>query len=64
MMESRQTLRQLFRISEEGTRRQNCQQAAIFGAIFMLVGVSLDFVVYPGMVSEIFINRLITAVLW
>jgi len=63
MMESRQTLRQLFRISEEGTRRQNCQQAAIFGAIFMLVGVSLDFVVYPGMVSEIFINRLITAVL-
>ena len=40
-------LRELFNQSEELAKRQNCLQAAIFGAVFMLVAVSLDFVVYP-----------------
>lgn len=63
MTRSTQSLKELFRLSEEPSRKQNCQQAAIFGAVFMLVGVTLDMVVYPDMVREIFFNRLITAVL-
>ena len=63
MTEFRETLWKLFMASEEKSRSQNCRQAAIFGAIFMLVGVSLDFVVYPDMVPVIFVNRMITAVL-
>lgn len=63
MTSSTQSLKKLFRQSEEKSGRLNCQQAAIFGAVFMLVGVILDMVVYPNMVREIFFNRLITAVL-
>ena len=56
-------LRNLFYQSEQQARRDNCVQATIFGAVFMLVGVSLDLVVYPEMVGEIFVNRLVTAFL-
>ncbi|MCP5536063.1 MAG: response regulator [Akkermansiaceae bacterium] len=63
MTRSTQSLRELFRASEEQSKKLNCQQAAVFGAVFMLVGVTLDMVVYPDMVRDIFFNRLITAVL-
>ncbi len=63
MTRSSQSLKVLFRLSEDQSRKQNCQQAAVFGAVFMLVGVSLDMVVYPDMVRELFVNRLVTAVL-
>ncbi len=58
-----QSLKELFRLSEVQSGRVNCQQAAVFGAVFMLVGVVLDMVVYPDMVREIFFNRLVTSVL-
>lgn len=61
MTESDYTDRQLFKISEEHARKINCQQAAIFGAVFMIVGVSLDYVVYPEDVPQLFVNRVITA---
>ncbi len=63
MTSSTQSLKELFRLSEEQSRKLNCQQAAIFGAVFMLVGVSLDMVVYPELVKDIFFNRLATAVM-
>ncbi|NNJ86765.1 MAG: response regulator [Akkermansiaceae bacterium] len=56
-------MKKIFRLSEEQSRRQNCKQAAIFGAVFMLVGVTLDIVVYPELVTNLFYNRLATAVL-
>ena len=63
MSEPNNTTRQLFKISEERARIANCQQAAIFGAIFMMVGVGLDVVVYPDRVGEILVNRVVTAAL-
>lgn len=63
MTRSEQSLKDLFRISEEHPRKLNCFRAAVFGAVFMLVGVTLDMVVYPEMVRELFYNRLLTALL-
>ncbi len=63
MSESQHTTRQLFKISEERARIANCQQAAIFGAIFMMVGVGLDVVVYYDSVSTLLVNRIVTAAL-
>lgn len=50
-----------FHESEEPEKRIRCRQAAVFGAVFMLVGVSLDYVVYPEMVGGLLLNRAITA---
>ena len=63
MNESDHTIRELFKISEERERKVNCQQAAIFGAIFMLIGVCLDMVVYPELLQQLLVNRVITAAL-
>lgn len=37
--------------------------AALFGAIFMLAGVTLDRLVYPDWMWELYINRMVTAIL-
>ena len=63
MNESDHTIRELFKISEERERKTNCQRAAIFGAIFMMIGVCLDMVVYPELLQQLLVNRVITAVL-
>ena len=63
MNEPDHTIRELFKISEERERKTNCQRAAIFGAVFMMVGVCLDMVVYPELLQQLLVNRLITAVL-
>ena len=63
MSESSHTIKQLFKISEERARIANCQQAAVFGAIFMMVGVGLDVVVYYERVNELLVNRVVTAAL-
>jgi signal transduction histidine kinase len=63
MTRATQNLKDLFRISEEQSSKLNCLRATVFGAVFMLVGVTLDMVVYPDMVKDIFFNRLITALL-
>jgi two-component system sensor histidine kinase PhcS len=63
MNESDHTIRELFKISEERERKINCQRAAIFGAIFMLIGVCLDMVVYPELLQQLLVNRVITAAL-
>ena len=63
MNESDHTIRELFKISEERERKTNCQRAAIFGAIFMVVGVCLDMVVYPELLQQLLVNRVITAAL-
>ena len=63
MNESDHTIRELFKISEERERKVNCQQAAIFGAIFMMVGVCLDMVVYPELLQQLLVNRVVTTAL-
>ncbi|MGB1873417.1 MAG: sensor histidine kinase [Akkermansiaceae bacterium] len=70
MSESDHTVKQLFKISEEQAIKVNCWRAAIIGAVFMLVGVSLDLVVYPEHLyregeglQSLFWNRVITAAL-
>ena len=65
MSESDHTVKQLFKISEEQAIKVNCWRAAIIGAVFMLFGVSLDFVVYPEtrFFWPLFWNRVITAAL-
>ena len=63
MTKSKTTDWQLFKISEELARKTNCMQAAIFGAIFMMFGLSLDFVVYQEHLGSLFVNRVVTSIL-
>lgn len=62
MSGSSKELKKLFASAELAGRRKNCRQAAVFGAVFMLVGSSLDAVVYPERLLEFFFVRLGTAV--
>lgn len=65
MNEPDHTVKQLFKISEERAIKDNCWRASVIGAVFMLVGISLDLVVYPEekYFWLLLANRLITAAL-
>lgn len=56
-------LRELFERSEAKLRRDNCMKAAIFAAVFMLVGSLLDAVVYPDLLGRFLNIRMASAVL-
>ncbi len=63
MMEGDNRLLELFNQSESQLRRENCMKAALFAAIFMLVGSLLDAVVYPDLVSRFLSIRCLAAAL-
>lgn len=63
MTDSIKDLRSLYRKSRRFARRKNCRQAAIFGAVFMMVGGCLDAVVYPELLVNFLLYRVLAAAL-
>ena len=61
MEKSKTILRNAFKQAELLDRRKSCKQASIFTAVFMVVGASLDSVVYPDSFGQFFLIRVAVA---
>jgi len=63
MKDQDRNLQELFEKSEFPDRKRSVQRGLILGILFMLLGVGSDWLVYPKLMEDFFVYRVVAAVL-